>query len=61
MDRGKLVEPGYGIIIIMDLIQALNIATDFEYQVIRWDDVNIPMDRTKLNKVREKIYKMFSY
>ena len=50
MDSGKLEELGYDMIIVRDLLQALKVIIDFEYQVIRWDDVSIPMNRTKLTK-----------
>ena len=35
-------------------LQALKLIIDFEYQVIRWDDVSIPMNRTKLTKKEKK-------
>ena len=38
----KLEELGYDMIIRRDLLQALKVIIDFEYQVIRWDDVSIP-------------------
>ena len=41
-------------IIGRDLLQALKVIIDFEYQVIKWDDVSIPMNRTKLNKNKRK-------
>ena len=50
MDSGKLEELGYDMIIGRDLLQALKVVIDFEYQVIKWDDVSIPMNRTKLSK-----------
>ena len=31
-------------IIGRDLQQAIKVAIDFEYQVIKWDDVSIPMN-----------------
>ena len=40
MDNGKLEELSYDMIIGRDLLQALKVIIDFEYQVIRWDDVN---------------------
>ena len=54
MDSGKLEELGYDMIIGRDLLQALKIIIDFEYQVIGWDDVSIPMNRTKLTKNERK-------
>ena len=54
MDSGKLEELGYDMIIGKDLLQALKVIIDFEYQVIRWDDVSIPMNRTKLTKLSKK-------
>ena len=50
MDSDKLEELGYDMIIGMDLLQFLKVVIDFEYQVIKWDDVRIPMNRTKLSK-----------
>ena len=35
MDSGKLEDLGYGIIIGRDLLQALKVIIDFDYQVIR--------------------------
>ena len=54
MDSGKLEELGYDMIICRGLPQALKVIIDFEYQVIRWDDVSIPMNRTKLTKNKKK-------
>ena len=60
MDSGKLEELGYDMIIGRDLLQALKVIIDFEYQVIRWDDVSIPMNRTKLSKNnRKELYAIF--
>ena len=59
MDSGKLEELGYDMIIGRDLLQALKVVIDFEYQVIRWDDVSIPMNRTKLAKNKVKNYMLF--
>ena len=36
------------------VLQALKVIIDFEYQVIRWDDVSIPMNRTILTKNKRK-------
>ena len=54
MDSGKLEELGCDMIIGRNLVQVLNIVIDFEYQVIRWDDVSIPMNRTKITKKKRK-------
>ena len=63
MDSWKLEKLSYGMIIGRDLRTALNVVIDFEYQVIRWDDVSIPMNKTKLcnnkNK-RKKIHAFFN-
>ena len=41
-------------------MRALKVIIDFEYQVIRWDDVSIPMNRTKLAKnKKEELYAIF--
>ena len=50
IEWGKLEELGYDKIISRDLLQVLKIAIDFEYKVIKWDDVNIPMNITELTK-----------
>ena len=54
MDSGRLEGLGYDMIIGRDLLQALKVIIDFEYQVIRWDDVSIPMNRIKLVKGKKK-------
>ena len=54
IDSGKLEELGNGMIIGRDLLQALNIIINFEHQVIKWDDVSIPTNRTKLNRNKRK-------
>ena len=60
MDSGKLEELGYDMIIGRDLLQALKVVIDFEYQVIKWDDVSIPMNRTKLSKnVKKELNAIF--
>ena len=60
MGSGKLEELDYDMIIGRDLLQALKVIIDFKYQVIRWDDVSIPMNRTKLTKKKRKeLYAIF--
>ena len=60
MDSGKLKEIGYDMIIGRDLLQAHKVVIDFEYQVIRWEDVSIPMNRTKLAKnKKEELHTIF--
>ena len=61
MDSGKFEELGYDMIIGRDLLQIPSVIIDFEYQIIKWDDVSIPMNRTKLtkNKIREKNSMLF--
>ena len=54
MDSVKLEEVGYNIIIGRDLQQALNVVIYFDYSFIKWDDVSITMDRTKLYKSKIK-------
>ena len=41
MDSGKLEKLSYGMIIDRDPLHALKVIIDFEYQVIKWDDVSI--------------------
>ena len=54
MDSGKLEELGQDMIIGRDLLYALKVIIDFEYQVIKWDSISIPINRTKLNKTKRK-------
>ena len=54
IDQGKLEELGYDMIIGRDLLQALKMTIDFEYQVLKWEGTSIPMNKTKLAKVRKK-------
>ena len=47
-------------IIGRDFLQSLKVVIDFEYQVIRWEDVSIPMNRTKLAKnKKEELHMLF--
>ena len=41
-------------IIGRDLLQALMVVINFEYQVIKWDDVSISMNRMRLSKNNRK-------
>ena len=50
MDSRKLEGLCYDMIIVRDLQQILKAVIDFGYEVIKWDDVSIPMNRTKLTK-----------
>ena len=54
IDKGKLEELGYDMIIGRDLLQALKMTIDFEYQVIKWEGTSVPMNKTKLAKSRKK-------
>ena len=54
LDNGKLEELGYDMIIGRDLLQALKMVIDFEYQVIKWEGTSVPMNKTKLGKNRKK-------
>ena len=40
MDSGKFEELVYDMIIGRDLLQALEVVIDFEYQVIKWDNIS---------------------
>ena len=59
IDKGKLEELGYDMIIGRDLLQALKMTIDFEYQVIKWEGTSVPMNKTKLAKSRKKNYMPF--
>ena len=54
IDKGKLEELGYDMIIGRDLLQALKMTIDFEYQVIKWEGTSVPMNKTKLVKSKKK-------
>ena len=47
MDIGDLGVLEYDMIIGRDLLKSLGIIIDFKHGVLRWDDVTIPMNRTK--------------
>ena len=60
MDSRKLEGLCYDMIIVRDLQQILKAVIDFGYEVIKWDDVSIPMNRTKLSKNnRKELYAIF--
>ena len=46
MDSKKLEKLCYDMIIVRDLQHVFKAVIDFGYQVIKWDDVSIPMDGT---------------
>ena len=54
IDSGKLEYISYDMIIDRDLLHAIKIIIDFDYQVIKWDDVRIPKNQTKSNKNKRK-------
>ena len=54
IDKGKLEELGYDMIIGRALLQALKMTIDFEYQVIKWEGTSVSMNKTKLAKIRKK-------
>ena len=45
IDNGELDKLGYDMIVGRDLMLALEMIIDFKYQVTRWDNVGIPMNR----------------
>ena len=47
-DDASLTELGYDMIIGRDLLKALKMIIDFEHEVIKWEESQIPMNRTKL-------------
>ena len=53
MDIGDLGVLEYDMIIGRDLLKSLGMIIDFKHGVLRWDDVTIPMNRTK-NKNKNK-------
>ena len=50
MDKGKLEELGYGMIIGRDLLFSLGMIIDFKYSITRWDKIDMLMNRTRLTK-----------
>ena len=40
-------------IIGRDLMKSLGLIIDFKHEVLRWDDITIPMNRTKINNRKE--------
>ena len=48
MDDASLIELGYDMIIGWDLLKALNLIINFEHEVIKWEDSQILMNRSKL-------------
>jgi len=59
MDIGDLGVLEYDMIIGRDLLKSLGMIIDFKHGVLRWDDVTIPMNRTK-NKNKNKNKKEFN-
>ena len=53
MDIGDLSVLEYDMIIGRDLMKSLGLIIDFKHGVLRWDDVTIPMNRTKINNRKE--------
>ena len=49
-DAGRLDSLGYDMIIGRDLMTSLKMIIDFEYQVLRWENIGIPMNRNKQSK-----------
>ena len=54
VDNGSLLELGYDMVIGRDLLKALKMIIDFEHDTIKWEDSQIPMNRTKLVKDKKK-------
>ena len=50
IDNGELDKLGYDMIVGRDLMLALGMIIDFKYQVTRWDNIGIPMNRKITNK-----------
>ena len=60
IDKEKVEKLGHDMIIGRDLLQALKMTIDFEYQVIKWEGISVPMNKTKLAKNRKKdLHAMF--
>ncbi len=53
MDIGDLGVLEYDMIIGRDLLTSLGLIIDFKHEVLRWDDVTIPMNRTKIINKKE--------
>ena len=53
MDIGDLGVLEYDMIIGRDLMKSLGLIIDFKHEVLRWDDVTIPMNRTKIINKKE--------
>ena len=53
MDIGDLGVLEYDMIIGRDLLKSLGMIIDFKHGVLRWDDVTIPMNRTKNKNKKE--------
>ena len=58
MDIGDLGVLEYDMIIGRDLLKSLGMIIDFKHGVLRWDDVTIPMNRTK-NKNKKEFNEIF--
>ena len=50
VDKGKLEELGYDMIIGRDLLFSLGMIIDFKCSIIRWDEIGMLMNRTRLTK-----------
>ena len=50
MDIGDLGVLEYDMIIGRDLMKFLGLIIDFKHEVLYWDDVTIPMNRTRVRK-----------
>ena len=53
IDIGDLGVLEYDMIIGRDLMKSLGLIIDFNHEVLCWDDVTIPMNRTKINNRKE--------
>ena len=54
VDNGSLLELGYDMVIGRDLLKALKMVIDFEHDIIKWEDSQILMNRTKITKNKRK-------
>ena len=53
MDIGDLGVLEYDMIIGRDLMKSLGLIIDFKHEVLCWNDVTIPMNKTKINNRKE--------
>ena len=53
MDIRDLVILEYDMTVGRDLMKSLDLIIDCKYKALRWDDISIPMKRTKIDSIKE--------